>query len=117
MKLRISGAFGMNTRAKKSIVQKKSISTFTYFIPAPPTRKSGYREKEFDKIMTGILQSGFELVEIQTQAVDAGLFILAVLKTSNKKVAVLDEHLDIQDKFKLSHVHNTPEFLMEDDDA
>ena len=34
------------------------VKTFTYFIPTPPKRKSGFREREFDKIMHGILSEG-----------------------------------------------------------
>lgn len=91
----------MNNKLKQSVFK----STFTYFIPAPPHRKSGYREREFDKIMQGILSSGFEIEELHTQSVQtpqSGLFILAVLKSKSKKVFKLDENLDMHEKFKLS---------------
>ena len=42
MKLRISGAKKMSIRSSKST---KVTTSFTYFIPAPPIRKTGYREK------------------------------------------------------------------------
>jgi|GEM_PF-2081370 hypothetical protein len=41
--------------------------TFTYYIPAPPTRRSGYREKEFDKLMAEIIESGFTIKSLSTQ--------------------------------------------------
>ncbi|MBA2405880.1 MAG: hypothetical protein H0V66_13975 [Bdellovibrionales bacterium] len=95
----------------------KEIKTFTYFIPAPPQRKNGYREKEFDKIMHGILQSGFELLDLQTQAMENGMFVLAVLKVPSKKVAKVDEHLDMQDRFKLRDSHTSNEIILDDEDA
>jgi hypothetical protein len=113
MKLRISGAKKMSIRSSKST---KVTTSFTYFIPAPPVRKTGYREKEFDKILNGILQSGFEILEIQTQSVETGMFIFAILK-STKKVAAMDKEMDMHDRFKLSHNHASPDFELEDEDA
>lgn len=107
----------MSIRQLKSGNKLKELKTFTYFIPAPPTRKNGYREKEFDKIMQGILQSGFELVDLQTQAMGTGLFIVALLRAPNKKVAKLDEFLDIQERFKLQDKHSSPEIELEDENA
>ncbi len=40
-----------------------SYKTLTYFIPAPPTRKNGYREKEFDRLMEGLFAEGYELID------------------------------------------------------
>jgi hypothetical protein len=107
----------MSSRATSSGKKKLTIKTFTYFIPAPPGRKNGYREKEFDKIMQGILQSGFELVQLQTQGVENGMFVIAVLKVPNQKVAKLDEQLDLHEKYKLQDTHTSPEIILEDDDA
>jgi hypothetical protein len=42
------------------------LNTFTWYIPAPPERKNGYREKEFDKAMKRFLRSGFEVVSLHT---------------------------------------------------
>jgi hypothetical protein len=117
MKIRISGAIRMSIRQKASSKNLKQIKTFTYFIPAPPNRKTGYREKEFDKIMNGILQSGFEILDLQTQSVETGVFIFAQIKANSKKTFDLDKDLDIQDKFKLQHSHTSPEFELDDEDA
>lgn len=95
----------------------KEIKTFTYFIPSPPQRKNGYREKEFDKIMQGILQSGFELMDLQTQGMENGMFIVALLKAPSKKIAKIDENLDMQDQFKLRDSHSSPDIELEDLDA
>lgn len=110
----------MSKRAIRSTTTKGLKSTFTYYIPAPPNRKSGYREKEFDKIITGILSSGFIIESLQTQAVghegSSGLFVLIVLKAPNAKVAKLDALQDIQEKFKLSSSHSSPDIILEDDE-
>lgn len=110
----------MVTRSTKSDKKNSAIKTFTYFIPAPPNRKTGYREKEFDKIMQGIFNSGFELVSLHTQGINGdshgGLFILAVLKAKSKKIADLDKDLDIHDRFKLAHSHSHPDIVLDDDE-
>jgi hypothetical protein len=102
-------------RSGKKIFKK----TFTYFIPAPPHRKSGYREIEFDKIMQGILESGFEMETLQTQSTggeSGGLFIVALLRTNSKKVYEQDLKLDIQDRFRLSHTHSSPDIILDEDE-
>lgn len=107
----------MSIRPARSGNKMKDIKTFTYFIPAPPHRKTGYREKEFDKIMQGFLQSGFELIDMKVQAVETGLFVVALLKATSKKVAKLDEELDLHERFKLQDQHSSPDIILEDDDA
>jgi hypothetical protein len=103
-----------NNRPRKKI---KEMKTFTYFIPAPPQRKTGYREKEFDKIIYGILQSGFELMELKTQASENGIFVILILSAPNKKIAKLDEFLDLHEKFKLQDKHSSPEIELDDEDV
>lgn len=108
----------MSTKAGRT-GKKVYRTTFTYFLPAPPHRKTGYREIEFDKIMQGILMSGFEIESIQTNATGGdggGLFILAMLKTNSKKVFEMDLKLDIQERFKLSHTHSSPDIILDEDE-
>lgn len=107
----------MGVRSGRSGKKVRDLQTFTYFIPAPPNRKTGYREKEFDKIMSGILLSGFELVELKTESVSGGMYVLALLSPLTKKAREMDANLDIQDKFKLSHQHSSPDFILDEDDA
>ena len=106
-----------STRAKSSAKSKKVFKTFTWFIPSPPARKNGYREKEFDKLMQGILQSGFELEDLQTQAMETGMFVVALLSVPSKKIGLIDEHLDMHDRFKLRDSHTSPEIQLDDEDA
>ncbi|HLT22291.1 MAG TPA: hypothetical protein VKZ84_02570 [Bacteriovoracaceae bacterium] len=105
----------MNNKPKQSVFR----TTFTYFIPSPPHRKSGYREREFDKIMQGILNSGFEIDQLNTESVSGsqpGIFILAVLKTKTKKVFKLDENLDIHEGFRLSEEPVNSDIIYEEDE-
>lgn len=108
----------MSTRVAKS-GKKLFRKTFTYFIPAPPHRKNGYREREFDKIMQGILQTGFELESLHTQSTggdQGGLFVLAVLKTNSKKIFDRDINQDLQEEFKLSHAHSSPDIILDEEE-
>jgi len=105
----------MGKRLIKSVRKNKQIKSFTYFIPSPPARKNGYREKELDKILNGILQSGFEIMEFRTEATDTGVFIFTLLHCPTDKVAKLDLNLDIQEKFKLENRHASPDIEIEED--
>ena len=105
----------MSTSVKKS-AGKLYRTTFTYFIPSPPLRKSGYREVELDKIMKGLLDSGFELESISTQGTATGVFLFAILTTKSKKVYESDRKLDLHEKFKLSHAHSSPDIMIEEEE-
>jgi hypothetical protein len=111
----------MSSRQVNSGKKKALIKTFTFYIPAPPHRKTGYREREFDKIMQGILTSGFELLNLQCQPVggpeNSGMFIVTTLKAKDKKAWDLDASLDIQERFKLAHSHSSPDIVLEEEDA
>lgn len=115
-----SGAKKMSNRRVSSGKKKNLVKTFTFYIPAPPHRKTGYREREFDKIMQGILTSGFELLNLQAQPVggadNSGLFIVTTIKAKDAKAWALDAELDIQEKFKLAHSHSSPDFVLDEED-
>ncbi len=70
------------------------IQTFTYYIPAPPRRKTGYREKEFDKIFYHFVNQGFEILNVQTQShtgeSGSGMWVLFTLKALNLKAQELN---------------------------
>lgn len=91
-------------------------TSFTYFIPAPPSRKSGYREIEFDKIMRGILELGFEIENFSTESTPNGMFVMTILRTKSKKVFEMDLAHDMQDRFKLSHSHSSPDIILDEDE-
>lgn len=80
-----------NIWSKIRINKPEFVQTFTYFIPAPPARKSGYREKNFDSLTNQLSEMGFDIVDIKTQTLSSkeqpGLFIILKLiaKTEEAK--------------------------------
>lgn len=90
------------TRDKKSDNHKYfGIKSFSYFLPAPPKRQSGYQEKEFDRIIEHLSQSGFELLDMRTQAhshgESAGVWIFCRLGALNEEAASTAINIDYQD--------------------
>ena len=43
--------------------------TFTYFIPAPPIRKTGYREKGYDNIVKELVDIGFRIIQVKPMSI------------------------------------------------
>jgi hypothetical protein len=86
-----------------SLIKKKkkyySTQTFTYYIPSPPSRKTGYRETEFDSIVTKIISLGFEIISITSQSHSSeeksGMWIIchlgATTEEVSKKIITVDE--------------------------
>lgn len=109
----------------KKVTRRKStnkasyseIRTFTYYIPNPPKRQSGYREIELDKIMYGILNSGHEIVSWQMQSgagSEGGVFVCFILKNTNPryKGTGLDLHLEFG--LKVEHADADLEFISDE---
>ena len=77
-----------------SLLRRKSpyygVKTFTYFIPAPPDRRTGYQEKEFDSIMGSVARSGFELIDLKTSAYaneqKCGMWVVCLLGAKTKEM-------------------------------
>jgi len=65
----------------------KKVSLFTYFIPAPPARKTGYREKSFDSLICKLIEIGFKVLEVNTQTLNqaesSGLWIIVKVQSTN----------------------------------
>jgi hypothetical protein len=101
---------------KKSVSTKPTkpsqyldVKTFTYYIPAPPRRRTGFREREFDKIMHGILSTGHDVIDWKIQSVggdEGGLYVIFLIG-STKKTAK-GAGLDLHEKFGLTERHNDP---------
>lgn len=83
--------------------QKKSVHTrtFTYYIPAPPSRKSGYHEKEFDIISHHLIQQGFEILDVKMEAHSSaeggGVWIVCLLGTTDHAIASQKIEVDFID--------------------
>lgn len=70
------------------------IQTFTYYIPAPPPRKSGYREKEFDKIFYQFINRGYEVLNCHTTAhtgpQQSGMWVIFTVRSLSASSADFD---------------------------
>jgi hypothetical protein len=87
-----------------SLFKKKvKIQTFTYFLPTPPQRKRGFREKEFDNLFAKIVDSDHQLLEMHTEQNDSGMWIILVLKGPvDSFIDIRNEEIDnIIDQFEL----------------
>jgi hypothetical protein len=73
----------------KSTKNNYKIQSFTFFIPSPPPRNTGYREKQFDRIFYEFINKGFEIVSFKTQAcsstIQSGMWIICVVRALNEK--------------------------------
>jgi len=74
--------------------QNFKIQSFTFFIPAPPARTSGYREKQFDKIFYEFINKGYEILSFNTQASNSvnhsGMWIICIVRAKNKEAEKLN---------------------------
>lgn len=70
------------------------IQSFTFFIPSPPARASGYREKQFDKVFYDFINKGYEVISLNTQAStgekQSGMWIICLVRALNKEAELLN---------------------------
>lgn len=74
--------------------QNYKIQSFTFYIPSPPPRSSGYREKQFDKLFYEFINKGFDILHFTTQAStgekQSGMWLIFVVKAKNAKAEALN---------------------------
>lgn len=91
-----------------SLFSKKfyGTKTFTYYIPAPPFRKNGYQEKEFDHLIDHINKMGFKLIDFKLSShaseEKSGMWIVCHVGAPNKEV------FDQKIEFASAHDVNLP---------
>lgn len=94
----ISSFLGFNKNYK--------IQSFTFYIPSPPARSSGYREKQFDKLFYEFINKGYRILEFKTQAStgekQSGMWVIFVVQALNKEA----ESLNL-DEFFLDSINKT----------
>ncbi|MDO9182999.1 MAG: hypothetical protein Q7U04_11355 [Bacteriovorax sp.] len=70
------------------------IQSFTFFIPSPPTRATGYREKQFDKIFYEFINKGYRILNFTTQAStgekQSGMWIILIVQATNPNAQALN---------------------------
>jgi len=76
----------------------KAIKSFTYYIPAPPDRKSGYQEKEFDQIFSHLMKNGFDIIDTKMQSASSnnasGVWVFCLLGAKTNEAAERDIEVD-----------------------
>lgn len=78
----------------KPDMQTKSLSVF---IPAPPPRKTPYRERVLDKIISKLSKSSAEIINIEMQSISGetqGMWILLIYKVKKDLAENLETDLD-----------------------
>ena len=77
-------------RAKSKLTPR----VFTYFLPSPPARKTGYREKQFDQLISSILEYGFEVESFNSQVIvndkQSGAWFTFILRPLNSEANIID---------------------------
>lgn len=74
--------------------------TFTFFIPSPPPRSTGYREKQFDKLFFEFINRGYNVLDFKCQTTNnrdggSGMWIICLVQATNK----LAEELNLDEEF------------------
>ncbi len=99
-----------NSREKNSRDKYLGIKTFTYFIPAPPSRSTGYREKQFDKLVFELIQKGHDILSIHTQALNtkqsSGMWVIFELGAKTQQAKELDLNFDYSNGLNTEHTNN-----------
>jgi hypothetical protein len=93
--------------------------TFTYFVPAPPNRKTGYQEKEFDQICQHLVGKDFDIIDIKMEAfannTSAGVWILCILGAKTQKAANMSLEIEYSDVANQHPQHIQTDPLIEHD--
>jgi hypothetical protein len=96
---------------RKSFGKKyHSLQTFTYYVTAPPTRSTGYREKEFDSLFYQFINQGYDIIEIKTiphaGQKQEGFWIVCLVGALNENSAHLNlEEFEIPQTEELYDLH------------
>lgn len=81
-----------NVFKQKNFINQTKLQTFTYFIPSPPQRSSGYQEKQFDKIVNELIKQGHEIIELKTcpssGSNSSGMWIIILLRSNTDNLEI-----------------------------
>jgi hypothetical protein len=71
------------------------MQTFTFYIPSPPARSTGYREKQFDKLFYEFINRGYKVINFTTQAASSGekqsgMWIICLVQATNSAAEALN---------------------------
>jgi hypothetical protein len=99
-----------------SFCKKKPSETFTYYIPSPPERSTGYREKELDAITKMFIDCNIEYNIETTISGQNGFWVVfnlfggpadfIKLKESERYQEFSMDHTSTSDQLELIHEHD-----------
>jgi hypothetical protein len=74
--------------------------TFTFFIPSPPPRSTGYREKQFDKLFFEFINRGYDVLDFKCESVNnrdggSGMWVICLVQATNEAA----EELNLDEEF------------------
>jgi hypothetical protein len=74
------------------------VRSFTYYIPAPPNRKTGYQEKEFDHIFDYLMENEFDIIDYKLESCSndssSGMWIVCILGAKTLKAKNISLEVD-----------------------
>lgn len=80
-----------------SLIRPKNnfkIQSFTFFIPSPPPRSTGYREKQFDKLFYEFINLGYKILNFETQTCNgekqSGMWVIFIVQATTKEAEALN---------------------------
>lgn len=87
---------------RKSLIEQEvkyfGKRTFTYYIPSPPHRKSGYQEKEFDHIFHYLMQQDFDILDFKLASANSetssGVWIVCLLGALTQEALEVDLNIE-----------------------
>ena len=86
-------------KGEKTTSNDFKIQSFTFFIPAPPARSSGYREKQFDKLFYEFINRGYKILNFTTHSIsgenNSGMWMIFIVQATNAEA----EKLNLNDEF------------------
>ena len=71
------------------------MQSFTFFVPSPPARSTGYREKQFDKLFYEFINRGYKIINFTTQSITtgekhSGMWIICLVQATNDEAEKLN---------------------------
>ena len=82
------------------------IHSFTYFLPSPPPRSTGFREKQFDKVFYNFINKGFKIISVNSNYHNdtkgaSGIWLIFTVQARNSKA----------EKFNLNDLPDNIDYL------
>jgi len=79
---------------KLGLKKAHKIQSFTFYIPSPPQRSTGYREKQFDKLFYEFINRGYKILNVTSQSSSggnqSGMWIIFIVQATSAEAELLN---------------------------